>query len=99
MEQASETLRRKVTAMNLERVGPFEESPAMRRLGEISRSTSWAKGWLQGFKLGLFKVIAHVGLTLSEEERARIDACDDPAVLDRWLDNAYEAKTAANLFQ
>ena len=81
--------------MNLKRLGPFEESPAMRRLGEISRATRW----FQGFKEGLFKVIAHVGLTLSEEERARIDACDDLAVLQRWLNNAFEAKTAADLFQ
>jgi hypothetical protein len=38
-------------------------------------------------------------LALGEEERARIDACDNPATLDRWLDNAFGAKTAADLFQ
>jgi hypothetical protein len=56
-------------------------------------------GEAKGLKAALFKIIVRVGLTLGADERARIEGCDDPAVLDRWVDNAIGAKTAADLFQ
>jgi hypothetical protein len=56
-------------------------------------------GRAEGLKTALLKFVAREGFTLSEEERARIDGCDDPAVLDRWIDNTFEAKTSADLFQ
>jgi hypothetical protein len=90
-----EALRRKVDQMNLERIGPFQEPPFVVKLKEIGR----AEGQAKGLKTALLKFVARAGFTLSEEERARIDGCDDPAVLDRWLDNTFEAKSAADLFQ
>ena len=106
-EALAESLRRKVDQMNLERVGPFQEPVYVQKLKAMSkaegeaegRAEGEAKGEVKGLKAALLKLIARAGLTLSEEERARIDGCDDPAVLDRWLDNAYGAKTAADLFQ
>ena len=106
-----EALRRKVDQMNLERIGPFEDPPFVVKLKEIGRAEGEALGRAEGEALGraegqvetlramLLKLVAREGFTLSEEERARIDGCDDPAVLDRWLDNLHEAKTAADLFQ
>jgi len=86
-----EALRRKVDEMDLQRVGEFEEPPFVLKLKAI--------GEAKGLKAALLKLIARMGITLGEEERARIEACDDPAVLDRWVDHAIGAKTAADLFQ
>ena len=94
-----EALRRKVDQMNLERTGPFEDPPFVVKLKEIGRAEGLAKGEAKGLRTALLKLVARAGPTLTEDERARIDGCDDPAVLDRWLDNLHEAKTAADLFQ
>jgi hypothetical protein len=91
----SEALRRQVDEMDLERVGPFEEPPFVLKLMAKGR----AQGRTEGLKAALFKLIAHAGFTLGEAERAQIDECTDPVVLDRWLDNAIGAKTTADLFQ
>jgi hypothetical protein len=81
--------------MDLRRVGEFEEPPFVLKLKAIGE----AKGRAEGLKAALLKLIARAGFTLGEEEQARIAGCDDPAVLDRWVDNAIGAKTAAELFQ
>jgi len=90
-----EALRRKVDEMDLQRVGEFEEPPFVLKLKAIGE----ARGRVEGLKAALLKLVARAGLALTEEERARIEGCDDPAVLDRWVDNAIGAKTAAELFQ
>ena len=89
-----EALRRKVAEMIMNPAEEFE-LPFERELREMCE----AKGRAEGLKAALLKLVARVGVALSEDERARIDACDDPALLDRWLDNAFGAKTAADLFQ
>jgi hypothetical protein len=33
----------------------------------------------------------------TDDERARIEACMDAATLDRWIDNVFGAKTAADV--
>jgi hypothetical protein len=45
----------------------------------------------------LRRVLAGRGLLVRPEEDARIDACTDPAILERWLDKAIVAKTAAEV--
>ncbi|MFT3767793.1 MAG: hypothetical protein QM820_20245 [Minicystis sp.] len=47
----------------------------------------------------LLRLVARTGVTFSDEERARIEACDDIPTLDRWLDNAFGAKTAADVLR
>jgi len=89
-----EALRGKVAEMIMNPAEEFE-LPFERELREMCE----AKGRAEGLKAALLKLVTRVGLALGDEERARIDACDDPAVLDRWLDNAFGAKTAADLFQ
>ena len=79
----------------MQAVPEFREPPFVQKLKEMGR----AEGRAEGLKAALLKLVTRVGLALGDEERARIDACDDPAVLDRWLDNAFGAKTAADLFQ
>jgi hypothetical protein len=89
-EALGEALRRKVEEMLSQRVGEFQEPPFVLKLKAVGRA--------EGLKAALLKLVARAGLTLGEEERERIEGCDDPAVLDRWVDNAIGAKTAADLF-
>jgi hypothetical protein len=45
----------------------------------------------------LLRLLARAGLVLTGDERARVQGCDDPALLDRWVDNVLGAKTAAEV--
>lgn len=56
------------------------------------------QGELQGKRAALLRVIARIGVALGDEDRERIQACADSATLDRWLDNAVGARTAADVF-
>ncbi len=46
---------------------------------------------------GIGAVLASRGLACSEEERARIAACDDPEILQGWLLAAATATTVASI--
>jgi hypothetical protein len=54
-------------------------------------------GKLDGLREALLRLMARAGLTLTEDDRARIQACDDAATLDRWVENVLGAKTAADV--
>jgi hypothetical protein len=43
--------------------------------------------------------MARAGLALTEDDRARIRACDDPTILDQWVENVLGAKTAADVLR
>jgi flagellar biosynthesis/type III secretory pathway protein FliH len=55
-------------------------------------------GLADGKKDALLRLLARMGLALTQEEQARIAACTDLATLDRWFDNAVGAKTTAAVF-
>jgi hypothetical protein len=55
------------------------------------------RGRVEGLRDALFQLLAHAGITLTEEERARIQACTEPETLDRWLKNVLGAKSAADV--
>jgi predicted transposase YdaD len=55
------------------------------------------EGELKGKRGALLRLLARAGITLTEEERARIEACTDAPTLDRWIDNVLGAKTAADV--
>ena len=57
-----------------------------------------AEGENKGRRESLLRLLARSGITLTEQDRARIDACNDFATLDRWFDNAVGAKEAAEVF-
>ena len=57
--------------------------------GEIERA--------QGKRETLLRLLARAGIALTEDDRARIQACTDAATLDRWVDNVLGAKTAADV--
>lgn len=46
----------------------------------------------------LGKLLARAGVPLSAPLQARVDACDDPAALDRWIDRALAGAAGAALF-
>lgn len=46
----------------------------------------------------LLRLVKKAGITLTDDDRARVDACTDLAILDRWVDNVLGAKTAADVF-
>ncbi len=55
------------------------------------------RGKLDGLREALFRLVARAGVTLTEDDRARIQACDDAATLDRWIENVLGAKTATDV--
>jgi len=55
------------------------------------------KGRLEGKRDTLLRLLARAGITLTDDEAARVQACDDPALLDRWVDNVLGAKTARDV--
>ncbi|GAB2527706.1 hypothetical protein [Nocardiopsis aegyptia] len=46
----------------------------------------------------LLRLLEWRGISVSEDERSQINACDDLAQLDRWFDRATTAASTAELF-
>jgi hypothetical protein len=46
----------------------------------------------------LLRFVARAGISLTDEDRSRIQACTDATTLGRWLENVLGAKTAADVF-
>jgi hypothetical protein len=55
------------------------------------------KGKLEAKRDAVLRLLMRAGITLTDDERARILTCADPATLDRWFDNALGAKSAADV--
>jgi predicted transposase/invertase (TIGR01784 family) len=45
----------------------------------------------------LLRLLARAEIALTDDDRARIQACAETATLDRWIDNILGAKTAADV--
>jgi hypothetical protein len=67
-----------------------EFAQMLMRIGEQT-------GKLEGKREVLFRLIGRASIPLSDDDRARIEACTDASVLDRWVDNVSGAKTAADV--
>jgi hypothetical protein len=87
-----EPMRRALEALVMERqtegkatFPPFAQQIFERGLRE---------GKLDGLREALLRLIGRTGITLSEDDRARIQTCEDTATLDRWIENVLGAKTA-----
>jgi hypothetical protein len=63
-----------------------------------AESKGRSEGLLLNARSALRRVLARRGLVVRPEHDARIDACADLALLERWLDEAIVAKTAADVF-
>ena len=68
-------------------------SPIKRARGE----EGVVEGKIEGKRDALFRLLGRAGIALSEDDRARVQACSNATTLDRWLDNVLGAKTAADV--
>ncbi len=62
----------------------------------------WAEGWVKGYVEGQRKLlrvaIESRGFELTDEQRARIEACADEAQLVGWMRRLFRVDTAEALF-
>jgi len=63
---------------------------SLARAGEI-------KGEIKARRNTLIRLLARAGIEFAEDNRRRILACVDTAILDRWADNILGAKTIAEV--
>jgi hypothetical protein len=99
-----EPMQRALEALVMERQAEGETKfpPFAQRIFERGVHEGELKGELKGRledkRDTLLRLLARAGIRLTEDETARVTACDDPALLDRWVDNVLGAKTAADVF-
>jgi hypothetical protein len=90
-----EPMQRALEALVMERQteGKTEFPPFAQRIFERGVH----EGELKGLREALLRLLARAGIAVSEDERARIQSCADPATLDRWIDSVLGAKTASEV--
>ena len=92
----------------------FDDAEAFRAWREALTALSFDRGEQQGFDRGkeaglsegeqkgqrqaLFTILAARGLPLDADTRARIEACTDPATLNRWIGRAATVSVESQLF-
>lgn len=90
-----EPLRRALEALVMERhtEGKTNFPPFAQKIFERGK----LEGELTGKREVLLRLLGRAGIALTEEDRTRVQACEDSATLDRWVDNVLGAKTAADV--
>jgi len=73
------------------------EERAVHQAAEAHRSGLEA-GELRARRSVLLMLLEAAAVSLSPSDRARIEACDDLAALDRWIRRAPTAATTSDLF-
>ena len=63
----------------------------------LARKEGKVEGKVEAKHETLLRLLPRAGIALTDDDRARIDACTDTATLDRWIDNIFGAKTAADV--
>ena len=81
----------------LSRRALLEEENAKRAAELKGKLEGLRDGELKGLRDALLRLIARAGLPLSEDDRARILACDDAPTLDRWIENIIGAKAITDV--
>ena len=71
---------------------------AKRHYGQ-GRADGEARGEARGERHTIRMVLRARGLTVSEEQADRIEACDDLATLNKWADAALTATDADDIFK
>jgi hypothetical protein len=80
---------------------PYSSDYALRyynRGHSEGHSEGHAEGRVDGEVSSLLTVLQARGITVSDEVRERITTCTDPELLNRWIQRATSAATAADLF-
>jgi hypothetical protein len=90
-----EPLQRALEALVMERQTEGEATfpPFVQRI--VDRALH--EGELKGKRDTLLQLLARAGIALTEDDVARVKACDDLALLDRWVANVLGAKTASDV--
>jgi predicted transposase/invertase (TIGR01784 family) len=55
------------------------------------------EGKLEGKRDTLLRLLTRAGIVLTDEKRARVQACMDAAMLDRWAENVLGAKSTTDV--
>jgi hypothetical protein len=71
----------------------MDEIQQAREYGEAKE----AEGFAKGKRDTLLRLLVRAGIALTDHDRARIEACTDAAILDRWVDNVFGAKTITDV--
>jgi urease accessory protein UreF len=90
-----EPMRRALEALVMER--QIEDKATFPPFAQQLIDRGFREGELKGLRDALLRLSARAGITLTEDEHARIQACDDAATLERWVQNVLGAKTAADI--
>lgn len=95
-----EPMQRALEALVMERQseGNTTFPPFAQRIFERGIHEGELKGELKGKRDALLQLLARARIALTEAEVARIRACEDAALLDRWVGNVLGAKTASEVF-
>ncbi len=94
-----EPMQRALEALVMQRQteGQTNFPPFAQQIFERGVRDGEAMGELKGKRDALLRLLARAGISLSEEENARVRECSDAATLDRWVDNVLGAKTASDV--
>ncbi len=75
----------------------MDEIQQAREYGAEQRAEGNVEGEIKGRREPLLRLLARAGIVLTDDDRARIQACSDGATLDRWIDSIFGAKSAADV--
>ena len=80
----------------------MDEIQQAREYGDAKKAEGFAEGETAGFTkakaAAVLAVLSARGVALSNEARARIEACVDVAMLDRWISRAATAASSEEVF-
>lgn len=75
-----------------------EIPPFLQEYVEQGISQGISQGELKHSRTMLERMVHRAGIVLTDELKMRIEACTDVVVLDKWIENAIDATTAADVF-
>ena len=91
---------RRLTGMVQERETKAEqaEARAEHATARAEQATARAGQAIAGLHVGILAALETRGIPVTEDLRARVLSCDDPAMLQRWLLRALSAAAPAEIF-
>ena len=94
-----EPVRRALEVLIMERTSEAKATfpPFAQQLIDRGIREGKLEGKLEGKREALLRLLARAGIALTEDDRARVQACTDAGTLDRWVDNVLGAKTATDV--
>ena len=101
-EEIRRTLKRFITDEINPHVDEWEAAEAFPahevfKIGGPYRAEGLAEGRAEGERKALLMLLGSRGLSATAEERATIEGCSDPALLDRWFLRAVTAGSVAEI--